>query len=86
MNHLLQVHAKIGDEPLVVLCVLKGSYRFFNDLIHRLSALRASGEHPLIPDFVRVKSYANTASTGNVDIIGFEHVVPLKDQNVLVRS
>ena len=39
-----------------------------------------------MPDFVRVKSYSNDKSTGTVEIIGFEHVVPLKDQNVLVRE
>jgi len=38
----------------------------------------------LVPDFVRERSYANQASTGTVDIIGWEHLVKLTGQNVLI--
>lgn len=55
----LQIHADIGNEPLTVLCVLKGSYRFFSDLAALLSKLRAGGDYPLVllhADWLRICS------------------------------
>jgi hypoxanthine phosphoribosyltransferase len=49
-----------SGEPLVMICVLKGAFMFFSDLVRRISI------RPEI-DFVRVASYGdNTVSSGNV--------------------
>ena len=53
-----------------MLCVLKGGHQFFSDLCNALKALTLTGvsEPPLTFDFIRVKSYAGTESTGNAKI------------------
>jgi hypoxanthine phosphoribosyltransferase len=50
------------DEPLVLLCILKGSSPFFHLLTQELSLLG----HPYMIDFYRAKSYDGTGSTGSV--------------------
>ena len=53
------------DEPLVILCILKGSSPFFHGLCQQLSLL----SHPYMIDFYRMKSYEGTESTGNVKVM-----------------
>lgn len=50
----------VKDEPLTALCVLKGGYRFYTDLLDKLTSLNrslASVSVPLHVDFIRLKSY-----------------------------
>ncbi|KAG7162126.1 Hypoxanthine-guanine phosphoribosyltransferase-like [Homarus americanus] len=50
----------VKDEPLTALCVLKGGYRFFTDLLDKLTTLnrsQGSVSVPLYVDFIRLKSY-----------------------------
>ena len=50
------------------LCVLKGAHVFFSDLLRAISSVHAacSGSHvPYTFDFIRVKSYVGTESSGN---------------------
>lgn len=44
---------------LVVICVLKGAFMFFSDLVKKI-------EHSHTHEFVRCKSYAGTESTGKL--------------------
>lgn len=55
---------------VTMLCVLKGGHQFFSDLCNELKQLTLTGVRspPLTFDFIRVKSYANTESTGDVKI------------------
>ncbi len=48
-----------GNEPVVALCVLKGGYRFFADLIGKIQTLSRNSPQclPMSIDFIRVKSY-----------------------------
>jgi len=49
-----------GREPLVAICVLKGGYKFYTDLIDKITCLnRNHGESsvPLSVDFIRLRSY-----------------------------
>ena len=56
-----QITKKYGDEPLVVVCVLKGAFIFFADLV------RCIDNKNMIVDFVRLSSYGNgTESSGHV--------------------
>ncbi len=43
------------DEPLVIICVLKGAFLFFSDLVRNIQK-----ESQLELDFVRLASYGNS--------------------------
>ena len=47
------------SKPLVALCVLKGGYQFFHDLIHHLTQLNSNSNKScqISLDFIRLKSY-----------------------------
>lgn len=72
---------------VTMLCVLKGGHQFFSDLCNALKRLTLTGvsEPPLTFDFIRVKSYSNTESTGDVKIesIGVD-LKALKGRHVLL--
>lgn len=50
---------EFSNEGLVALCVLKGGYKFFTDLLDRIKLLNRNTEMsvPLAVDFIRLKSY-----------------------------
>uniref|UniRef100_A0A7E4ZUJ7 Hypoxanthine phosphoribosyltransferase n=1 Tax=Panagrellus redivivus TaxID=6233 RepID=A0A7E4ZUJ7_PANRE len=79
-----EIHEAIGDKPLILLCVLKGSYRFFTTLADELSVARHQCKSAIKVDFIRTKSYEDTASSGKVQIIGLTNQDELKGQNVLI--
>ncbi|CAI4227636.1 unnamed protein product [Auanema sp. JU1783] len=74
----------IGDEPLSLLCVLKGSYKFFTQLVDELANARSSRTTAMTVDFIRCKSYEDTASSGTVQITGLSNLEELKGKNVLI--
>lgn len=80
------IHEGFGAESMTILCVLKGGFRFCQDLMHYISALnRNSGRSiQMGVDFIRLKSYLNDESTGTVNIIGGDDMSQLKGKNVLV--
>ena len=49
----------IGDHDIVVLCVLKGGYKFCADLVEFIKALSRNSNKSLLMrvDFIRLKSY-----------------------------
>mmetsp|Transcript_520 Transcript_520/g.783 ORF Transcript_520/g.783 Transcript_520/m.783 type:complete len:267 (-) Transcript_520:20-820(-) len=74
------IHATYpSDEPLVMLCILKGSAPFYNLLCNHLSILG----HPFMIDFYRVKSYEGTGSSGTVKHFG-DLPKSMKGRHVLV--
>ena len=108
----LDIVTDIGEESFTALCVLKGGYQFFSDLLnsirqmYRFSTLskvasfqiskRASGDSNINQDplnkfhikadFVRVKSYENDSSTGQVVISGIDDLSTIKDMvSVVVK-
>jgi hypoxanthine phosphoribosyltransferase len=62
--------------PLVLVCVLKGSLFFTADLAR---ALRI----PVVIDFIAVRSYQGTRSTGTVELVK-DIGMPLDDRDVLL--
>jgi hypoxanthine phosphoribosyltransferase len=88
------IASDIGHESFTALCVLKGGYQFFSDLldmirqVYRFSTLYAVQATPatlpapfhIRAEFIRVKSYENDSSTGNVRITGIEDLESLKGQ------
>lgn len=74
-----EIRAAHGDEPIVAICVLKGSVLFFADLV------RAIGGDVRL-EFLGVSSYEGTQTTGQVRIthdlkteISGHHVVVVED-------
>ena len=56
-----EIDAFYGDEPLVVVCVLKGAFLFFSDLVRHMKNKEAQ------LDFVRLSSYGTgTVSSGRI--------------------
>uniref|UniRef100_A0A8C9MK93 Hypoxanthine-guanine phosphoribosyltransferase n=1 Tax=Serinus canaria TaxID=9135 RepID=A0A8C9MK93_SERCA len=49
----------MGSHHIVALCVLKGGYKFFADLLDHIKTLNQNGDKsvPVTVDFVRIKSY-----------------------------
>lgn len=66
-----------GQEPLVCVCVLKGAYAFFTDLMRNLSI------HPVM-DFVRLSSYADQSSRQSRMVFSKDMEIDIKDKHVLV--
>ncbi|KAJ6666082.1 hypothetical protein lerEdw1_000986 [Lerista edwardsae] len=63
----------MGDHHIFALCVLKGGYKFFADLMDHIKALNRNTDQsvPISVDFVKLKTdYKNTAE--DVSIIGEE--------------
>ncbi|XP_025094267.1 hypoxanthine-guanine phosphoribosyltransferase-like isoform X2 [Pomacea canaliculata] len=73
-------------EAIVGLCVLKGGYKFFTDLLDKIKIInRSSGQSvPMSVDFIRLKSYLNDQSTGAIEVIGGDNLEDLEGKNVLV--
>lgn len=71
-----EISAHYGDEPLVCVCVLKGAYVFFADLMRSLTI------HPIV-DFLRLSSYADQTSRSRM-IFSKDMEVDIKDKHVLV--
>lgn len=68
-----------------LICVLKGGSTFFYDLCNAIKRFHNYTEQTYIPftfDFIRVKSYAGTESTGKVKISGMD-VQTLKGKHVV---
>lgn len=50
---------EMGGHHIVALCVLKGGYKFFADLLDYIKALNRNSDRsiPMTVDFIRLKSY-----------------------------
>jgi hypoxanthine phosphoribosyltransferase len=74
--------------PLHFVCILKGGAIFYHDLIGQIRKILSNAPNPIkfTLDYVRVKSYEGTESTGNVQINGGDldemrgkHVILVED-------
>ncbi|XP_028665645.1 hypoxanthine phosphoribosyltransferase 1, like isoform X1 [Erpetoichthys calabaricus] len=76
----------MGGHHIVALCVLKGGYKFFADLLDYIKALNQNRDTsvPLTVDFIRLKSYHSEESTNKVAVIGAEELCSLSKKNVLI--
>uniref|UniRef100_A0A3B4CFM9 Phosphoribosyltransferase domain-containing protein n=1 Tax=Pygocentrus nattereri TaxID=42514 RepID=A0A3B4CFM9_PYGNA len=76
----------MGGHHIVALCVLKGGYKFFADLMDYIKALNQNSDKsvPLTVDFIRLKSYSNDQSTNCVKVIGGDELSALSGKNVLI--
>ncbi|XP_048861923.1 hypoxanthine-guanine phosphoribosyltransferase [Brienomyrus brachyistius] len=76
----------LGDHDIVVLCVLKGGYKFCADLVEFIKGLSRNSSKSLLMrvDFIRLKSYLNDQSTEDLHILGGEDLSVLSGKNVLI--
>ncbi|XP_054713255.1 hypoxanthine-guanine phosphoribosyltransferase-like [Uloborus diversus] len=77
----------IGKEPIFALCVLKGGYKFFTDLIDQVKKYNHYATRNTIRiavDFIRLKSYKDDESAGDVQVIGIDDLSVLTGKNVLI--
>ncbi|KAI8820801.1 phosphoribosyltransferase-like protein [Fimicolochytrium jonesii] len=73
--------------PVVACCVLKGAHGFFAHLMESLKKQkdRKAESIPLSFEFIKVKSYENTESTGNVYIsLSEEDMKSFKGKDLLI--
>lgn len=74
------------EAPLVALCVLKGGYQFFTDLLDFIKTYNSTAEHSfqMQVDFIRLKSYVDDRSSGEIQVIGGDSLETLRGKSVLV--
>lgn len=77
---------EVGEGPLIGLCVLKGGYQFFGDLMNSIKSISSSGELSvkMSVDFIRLKSYEDDLSSGEVKVVGSDDLSSLAGKHVLV--
>ena len=61
------------NTPLVAICILKGGHQFFCDLLNGIKKLNASMPNagrsiPIALEFIKIQSYHNDQSSGQVEI------------------
>ena len=73
------------DEPFILGVILKGAFVTFSDLFRSLQEIYSKGSHSncIYPEFIRLKSYADEDSTGNVTATGLEDL-NITDKNILI--
>jgi hypoxanthine phosphoribosyltransferase len=72
-----KINIRYAGEPLVMVCVLKGAFMFFADLIRHVTV------EPEI-DFIRVASYGNGTSSSSAVSFTKDVEISLEDKHVLL--
>lgn len=72
------INATYGDEPLVAVCVLKGAFIFFSDLMRLI-------KNPNMElDFVRLASYGMNSTSSRHVLFNKDVEVDIRDKHVLI--
>ncbi|CAK9295100.1 unnamed protein product [Gordionus sp. m RMFG-2023] len=74
------------SESLMPICVLKGSFQFFNSLIQKIqmiSSFRAVSL-PIAFHFIRAKSYTGMVRANKIEITGLDNMDDIENKNVLI--
>jgi hypoxanthine phosphoribosyltransferase len=72
------------NQELHLLCVLKGASVFFGDLLNSLMKVQERSNLPIEYDFIKVKSYEGSESSGSVQITGFNQFEKLTGKHILI--
>ncbi|PWA23550.1 hypothetical protein CCH79_00005816 [Gambusia affinis] len=80
-----EIMKEMGGHHIVALCVLKGGYKFFADLLDYIKALNRNSDRsiPMTVDFIRLKSYCNDQSTGEIKVIGGDDLSTLTGKDII---
>uniref|UniRef100_A0AAQ4RYE8 Phosphoribosyltransferase domain-containing protein n=1 Tax=Gasterosteus aculeatus aculeatus TaxID=481459 RepID=A0AAQ4RYE8_GASAC len=89
MNRVERLARYVMDDfgdSIVVLCVLKGGYKFCVDLVEFIKVLGRNSNKYLETrvEFIRLKSYLNDQSTEELQIIGSRDLSFLRGKSVLI--
>lgn len=72
------IDARYSDQPLAAICVLKGAFIFFSDLVRQI-------RNPLLEvDFVRLSSYGMNSTSSRHIIFGKDIETDILDKHVLI--
>lgn len=74
-------------QPFTALCVLKGGYKFFADLLDKIKQyVRIVDDNlgPISVDFIRLKSYEDEESSGNIKVLGIDNLKSVSGKNLLI--
>uniref|UniRef100_A0A0R3WZ45 Pribosyltran domain-containing protein n=1 Tax=Hydatigena taeniaeformis TaxID=6205 RepID=A0A0R3WZ45_HYDTA len=73
-SEIIEHFEKQKVQHIIAICVLKGGFKFCVDLIDAMErTIRARGTLiPISTDFVRIRSYSNTSSTGSITLAGVD--------------
>ncbi|XP_068160419.1 phosphoribosyltransferase domain-containing protein 1 [Antennarius striatus] len=89
MNRIERLAHYVMDDfgdSIMVLCVLKGGYKFCVDLVESIKVLGRNSNKYLETrvEFIRLKSYLNDQSTKELNIIGSRDLSFLRGKSVLI--
>uniref|UniRef100_A0A8C3QGI2 Hypoxanthine-guanine phosphoribosyltransferase n=1 Tax=Cyanoderma ruficeps TaxID=181631 RepID=A0A8C3QGI2_9PASS len=73
----------MGSHHVVALCVLKGGYKSFADLLDHIKALNQNGDTslPVTMDFVRLKSYCSGFPFQTMRALDLNHICALNEND-----
>lgn len=72
-----EINNDFSGEEILLICVLKGSFLFFADLVRELTV-------PTVVDFVRLASYGSETQSSGIVEIRKDVEMSLKDKNVII--
>ena len=72
-----EISSDFSGEDVLLICVLKGSFLFFADLVREIST-------PLVVDFVRLASYGSETQSSGIVEIRKDVEMSLKNKNVII--
>lgn len=72
-----EINRDFGDEPLIVICILKGAFMFMADIVRRLKM-------PTEVHFMKVSSYGGGTKTSGTVAVKLDIDRDLTDKNVLI--
>ena len=77
-----RIHHDYKDNPnLVLICVLNGSFMFFNDLLRELTLLRRDN---ILIDFIKVSSYGNEMVSSKSIKILLDLSINIENKDVII--
>uniref|UniRef100_A0A5K3FDT2 Hypoxanthine phosphoribosyltransferase n=1 Tax=Mesocestoides corti TaxID=53468 RepID=A0A5K3FDT2_MESCO len=85
-SEIIEHFESIKAQHITMMCVLKGGFKFFADLIDAMErTIRARGTPiPISTDFVRVRSYVNASSSNSIQLNGVEDPSSYKGKDILI--
>uniref|UniRef100_A0A5K3FC11 Hypoxanthine phosphoribosyltransferase n=1 Tax=Mesocestoides corti TaxID=53468 RepID=A0A5K3FC11_MESCO len=83
--HIVESCETMGIKDISLMCVLKGGFKFFSDLIEQMQRIiwARKTELCITVEFIRVKSYTDTSS-GDINIRSIDSSMPLEGKDILV--
>ncbi|VDN96724.1 unnamed protein product [Rodentolepis nana] len=84
-GYIVESYERERIKEVSIMCVLKGGFKFFSDLIEEMQRTIWSRktELSITVEFIRVKSYTDTTS-GEINIRSIDNAMPVNNKHILV--